>query len=97
MKKSRKITANAVTINFRHYGEIVVPKGIVVTSETAMGIDERYNFVNEFDWIDTNYPTIARLLKMDVQVYGINIAEEHLTTQEAEEIKPSISHKNQKQ
>lgn len=86
MKKNRKITANSVTVNFRHYGEIVVPKGVVVTNETALGIDEKYNFVNEFDWIDTDYPHIAQLLKMDAQNYGINIPKEHIIIQEDENI-----------
>ena len=82
MKKNRKVTANSVTVNFRHYGEIVVPKGVVVTNETAMGIDDKYNFVNEFDWIDTDYPHIARLLKWDAQYHGINIPQEYIITQE---------------
>ena len=82
MKKNRKVTANSVTVNFRHYGEIVVPKGVVVTNETAMGIDDKYNFVNEFDWIDTDYPHIARLLKWDAQYHGINIPKEYIITQE---------------
>ena len=53
MKKNRKVTVNSVTINFRNYGEITIPKGVLVTNETAMGIDDKYNFVDEFDWIDT--------------------------------------------
>lgn len=40
MKKNRKVTANSVTVNFRNYGEITIPKGVLVTNETAMGIDE---------------------------------------------------------
>lgn len=84
MKKNRKVTANSVTVNFRNYGKITIPKGVLVTNETAMGIDDRYNFVDEFDWIDTNYPQIARLLKMDAQNYGINIPKEHIVTQEDE-------------
>lgn len=86
MQKNRKVTANSVTVNFRHYAEIVVPKGVVVTNETAMGIDDKYNFVDEFDWIDTNYPQIARLLKMDAQNYGIDIPQEYIITQEDEAI-----------
>lgn len=86
MKKNRKVTAESVTINFRNYGKITIPKGVLVTNETAMGIDDRYNFVDEFDWIDTNSPQIARLLKMDAQNYGINIPKEHIITQEDETI-----------
>lgn len=86
MKKNRKVTANSVTINFRDYGEITIPKGVLVTNETAMGIDDKYNFVDEFDWIDTTYPQVARSLKMDAQNYGINIPKEHIITQEDENI-----------
>lgn len=86
MKKNRRITANSVTIDFRNYGKITIPKGVLVTNETAMGIDDKYNFVNEFDWIDTHYPQIARSLKMDAQNYGINIPKEHIITQEDENI-----------
>lgn len=93
MKKNRKVTANSVAVNFRHYGEIVIPKGVAVTNMTALGIDKKYNFVNEFDWIDTDYPQIARILKMDVQGYGINIPEEHLTTLEDENFFTSTKEK----
>lgn len=86
MKKNKKITAHPVTVNFRNYGKIIIPKDIVVTNETAMGIDEKYNFVDEFDWIDTNYPQVARSLKMDAQNYGINIPKEHIIKQEDENI-----------
>ena len=86
MKKNRKVTAKSVTVNFRNYGKITIPKGVLVTNETAMGIDDRYNFVDEFDWIDTNYPQIARLLKMDAQNYGIDIPQEYIITQEDEAI-----------
>lgn len=49
MKKNRKVTAESVTINFRNYGKITIPKGVLVTNEMAMGIDDIYNFVDEFD------------------------------------------------
>lgn len=86
MQKNRKVTANSVTVNFRNYGKITIPKGVLVTNETALGIDDKYNFVDEFDWIDTNYPQIARLLKMDAQNYGIDIPQEYIITQEDEAI-----------
>lgn len=86
MKKNRRVTANSVTVNFRNYGEIRIPKGVLVTNETAMGIDDRYNFVDEFDSIDADYPQVARSLKMDAQNYGINIPKEHIIIQEDENI-----------
>lgn len=65
-------------IIFRHFGEIVVPKGTKTTSITAMGLDENYNFVDEFDWIDKKYPDISNILKMDMQNYGLNVPLKYL-------------------
>ena len=62
MKKNRKVTAESVTINFRNYGKITIPKGVLVTNETAMGIDDKYNFVDEFDWID-RLPSNSTIIK----------------------------------
>ena len=63
--------------NFRGiYGSITVPKGTRVTHQTAMGIDKDYHFVNEFGWIDKNYPEIKQLLKHDVVYSGINVPKE---------------------
>lgn len=67
-------TSTDVTIlNYRGYGDIIVPKGTRLTNKTASGIDKKYHFVNEYDWINKNYPTIDRCLKHDVIHYGINI------------------------
>lgn len=59
--------------NYRGYGEITVPAGTIVTNQTAMGLDENYHFVNDFGWIDKNYPKIARVLKHEATYYGIDI------------------------
>lgn len=66
-------TNQAVTLKFRDYGDITIPCGTPLTHQTASGIDVKYHFVNAFGWIDENYPTIANILKMDAQNYGINI------------------------
>lgn len=63
------------SVNFREYGNIVVPKG-TVTNKTACGIDKNYHFVNSFEWINENYPIVATLLKHDVYHYGINVPKE---------------------
>jgi len=66
--------------NFRGiYPPITVPKGTRLTHQTAMGIDESYHFVNEFGWIDRDYPEIKQLLKHDVVYSGINIPIEFVT------------------
>lgn len=74
-----KITKQDVTINFAHYGKITVPKGTKITNKTALGNDENYNFVDEFNWIKTNYPNIERCLTHDAIYYGINIPKEYVT------------------
>lgn len=65
--------AQDYTVRFKDYGSITVPKGTRVTHQTALGIDEKYHFVNEYEWIDKGYLKIANLLRMDVHNYGINV------------------------
>lgn len=69
-------TSQDVTINFREYGDIVVPKGTMLTNQTATGIDKKYHFVNEYKWIKKSYPKIANILIHDATHYGINIPKE---------------------
>lgn len=64
------------TVNFKTFGEITVPAGTRLTHKTASGIDARYNFVDEFDWIDNKYPKIANTLRMDAINYGIDVPKE---------------------
>lgn len=71
-------TKQDVTIKFRDYGEITIPKGTKTTNQTACGINNKYNFVNEFDWIKTKYPKIDRFLRHDAIFYGINIPAEFI-------------------
>lgn len=66
-------TKEVIKMNFRGY-EIEIPAGTSTTHQTALGIDEKYNFINDFSWISKDLP----LLKMDAQNYGINIAPELL-------------------
>ena len=73
---SRLVTKEDVTVNFRNYGEIVVPKGTLITNNTSDGIDKNYLFVDEFEWIKRDYPKIDKILIMDAQNYGINIPAE---------------------
>lgn len=56
-----------------NYGMIVVPAGVAVTHQTACGIDKNYHFVNEFGWIDRDYPNIAKILKSDMDIYGLDV------------------------
>jgi hypothetical protein len=70
---STKETSKNVTVEFRNYGKITIPKGTKITHRTATGVDENYHFVDETDWIYENYSSIANILKHDVVHYGINI------------------------
>ena len=63
-------------IDFMHFGEIIVPKGTKLTHQTAMGIDRTYHFVDEYDWIDKQYPAYANILKDEVSGRGINVPKE---------------------
>ena len=49
-------TKNDVTVKFREYGEITVPKGTKVSNMTACGPDDKYLFVCEYGWIKEKYP-----------------------------------------
>lgn len=60
------------------YGVITVPKGTKLTHQTACGIDKNYHFVNEFKWIDENYPTVSNIMLHDVMYYGINVPKEYV-------------------
>lgn len=69
-------TKQDVTLKFRDYGSITIPKGTGLTHQTANGVDKNYHFVNDFNWIRTNYPTIDRVLLHDAMYYGIDIPKE---------------------
>lgn len=69
-------TNQDVTIQFRDYGMITIPKGTRTTHKTACGIDKNYNFVEGLSWIDDKYPTISKCLRHDAFYYGINIPSE---------------------
>ena len=72
------ITSKNYTVKFKDYGEITVPKGTRVSSETAIGYDPKYNFVAEFRWVDKSYPTVSNILKRDLETYGLDVPEEYL-------------------
>lgn len=77
---AHKQTSQDVKINFRDYGEIVVPKGTRITHRTAMGVDENYHFVDDLRWIETNYKSINKVLRHDAYYYGIDIPKEFIET-----------------
>jgi hypothetical protein len=67
------VTKEEIKMNFMGY-EIVIPKGIKTTNQTACGIDEKYNFIDDLSWV----PTCENGLKQyglihDATYYGINI------------------------
>lgn len=69
-------TKQDVKITFRHYGEIVVPKGTTLTHMTAVGENVNYHFVQDLSWIKKNYHDQWRPLYHDAYYYGINIPKE---------------------
>ena len=74
-----KQTNQQIEMNFKGY-DIVIPKGTRVTSQTAMGVDNNYNFIADLSWI----PTInvgGKEIKQfglihDATYYGINVPKE---------------------
>lgn len=70
------VTSKEIKMNFRGY-DIIIPKGTRTTHQTAIGIDEKYNFIDDFSWI----PSGQSLLKHDAVHYGIDIPAKHLKEQ----------------
>lgn len=75
---NKKVLKRDYTVDFMHYGKITVPKGTKVTHKTAMGLDESYHFVDEFEWIDKYYSAYSNILKHDVSYNGINVPKEFI-------------------
>lgn len=73
-----KKTIKPFATTFKNYGTIIVPIGVAVTSQTAMGVDTDYHFVNAFAWVRRDYPEIANILIHDLRYYGLNVPEEFL-------------------
>lgn len=69
-ENKNEVTKEEIKINFRHYGEITIPKGTRITHNTANGFDPDYNFIVDLTWINKkeNYP-----LWHDAYYYGIDI------------------------
>ncbi|WP_185154003.1 hypothetical protein [Dysgonomonas sp. ZJ709] len=72
------ITKQEISLEFRNYGIITIPAGIKTSHQTATGIDKNINFISEFDWVDMKYPKIAKLLKSDLDIYGLNFPSDYL-------------------
>lgn len=64
-------TNKPFTTNYRHYGEITVPAGTRLTNKNAVDTDVNVFFVDDFAWIDANYPDFSNILRMDAESYGI--------------------------
>lgn len=80
-----KVTkAHTATLTFGHgrhkYNVLIdIPAGLKVTSQTACGYDENYNFLNDFSFL----PEDLQYLKHDLVYRGYNVPTEHLQTIEA--------------
>lgn len=81
-----KVLKEDYRTNFRGYGEIIVPKGTRTTHRTACGIDENYNFVDDFNWVpefEMNGKKIKQYgLIHDLTYYGLDIPKEFLIDKE---------------
>ena len=68
------VTNKEIKMLFRGMYNITIPKGTKTTNKTALGIDNNYNFINDFSWIplDVNGNKQFGLIH-DATYYGINI------------------------
>ena len=72
-----KVTkAHKAMINYNHKFnvEVDIPAGLPVSSQTASGFDENYNFLNDFSFL----PEDLQFLKHDLVYRGYNVPLEHL-------------------
>ena len=77
-----KQTNQEVKMHFRGH-DITIPKGTRITNKTAIGIDEKYNFVADLNWIPPveiggkqikNYTLIH-----DATYYGIDVPAQYVS------------------
>jgi len=73
-----KKTTKDYTVDFLNYGKVTVPKGTPVTSNTACGIDENYNFVDSFCWVKPIDGVPQYGLIHDLKHKGLNVPKEYL-------------------
>ena len=74
-----KFTKRELTLTFKDYGELVIPKGTQITNQTAMGIDPAYNFVNDFSWVPRHADGLKQYgLLHDLKYSGLNIPLEEI-------------------
>lgn len=83
-------TSKSYTTEFRNYGTVTVPAGTKVSHQTAMGLDTRYNFVDEFGWVKKSYPDYYELLIMDLKQYGLNVPADHVIKDFADFLEPIV-------
>lgn len=59
------------------FGEITIPKGTELTHQTAMGVDENYHFVKNWNWYKPEVKGFARKMMLhDFTHSGINVPKE---------------------
>lgn len=76
MNNEIEVTNKEIKMNFRGY-DITIPKGTLITHNTACGYDENYNFINNLSWI----PKEQSFIKHDATYYGINVNKEDVFPQ----------------
>lgn len=67
---------NPHSMAFGGYGKITIPKGTRLTHQTALGLDDKYHFVDDLSWIKKDYPEIANILLHDFRYHNFNIPKE---------------------
>ena len=79
MKTSKEYKVHFKAAN-TDYGILTIPKGTLLTHQTANGFDEKYHFVNEFSWVElTEDGTKQFGLLHDLEYRGINVPKEYVS------------------
>jgi len=66
-------TTQDIKLDFRQYGEIIVPKGTLCRNTTDKGeLTENY-FVIDVEWVKKNYSAYSNILIMDIENHGMLI------------------------
>ena len=73
-----KVTNQIIEMSFMGM-DLVIPKGTRVTNQTANGIDDDYNFIDDFSWHKPELTGFARSMELHDMTYrGINIPKDKI-------------------
>ena len=79
MKTSKEYKVHFKAAN-TDYGILTIPKGTLLTHQTACGPDENYHFVDDFSWVERNEDGSKQYgLLHDLEYRGIDVPKEYVS------------------